>query len=34
MILQYAKLTAHPAVFRSLTGMTIAAFDGLLRSTV
>jgi hypothetical protein len=30
MILQYAKLTSHPAVFRSLTGMTIAAFDALL----
>lgn len=30
MILQYAKLTRHPTVFRSLTGMTIAAFDGLL----
>jgi hypothetical protein len=29
MILQYAKLTTHPAVFRSLTGMTIAAFDQL-----
>jgi hypothetical protein len=30
MILQYAKLTTHPAVFRSLTGMTVAAFDALL----
>jgi DDE superfamily endonuclease/Helix-turn-helix of DDE superfamily endonuclease len=30
MILQYAHLTTHPTVFRSLTGMTIAAFDALL----
>lgn len=30
MILQYAKLTAHPAVFRSLTGMTVAQCDALL----
>jgi len=30
MILQYATLTIHPAVFRSLTGLTIAQFDVLL----
>lgn len=30
MILQYAQLTTHPAVFRSLTGLTVAQFDALL----
>lgn len=30
MILQYAKLTTYPAVFRSLTGLTVAQFDLLL----
>lgn len=29
MILQYAHLTNHPAVFRSLTGSTVAQFDAL-----
>jgi hypothetical protein len=29
MILQYAHLTQHPMVFRSLTGMTVAQFDAL-----
>ncbi len=29
MILQYTKLTTHPAVFRSLTGLTVAQFDAL-----
>lgn len=29
MILQYAKLTAHPAVFRSLTGLSVPQFDAL-----
>lgn len=29
MILQYAKLTTHPSVFRSLTGLTVAQFDAL-----
>ncbi len=30
MILQYTKLATHPAVFRSLTGLTIVQFDALL----
>jgi len=30
MILQYTKLATHPAVFRSLTGLTVAQFDALL----
>jgi len=30
MILQYTKLTTHPAVFRSPTGLTVAQFDALL----
>ena len=29
MILQYAHLTNHPAVFRSLTGLSVAQFDAL-----
>lgn len=29
MIVQYAHLTNHPAVFRSLTGLTVAQFDAL-----
>ncbi len=29
MILQYVQLTAHPTIFRSLTGLTVAQFDAL-----
>ncbi len=30
MILRYAHLSRHPAVFRAMTGLTVAAFDDLL----
>jgi len=30
MILRYAHLSRHPAVFHAMTGLTIAAFDDLL----
>ena len=30
MILRYAHLSCHPAVFRAMTGLTVAAFDDLV----
>ena len=30
MILRYAHLSRHPAVFQAMTGLTVAAFDALV----
>gem|GEM_PF-3906807 len=32
MILQYAHLNDHPSVFRSMTGVSMAEFDTLMRT--
>lgn len=33
-MLQYARLSRHPAVFRAMTGLTVAEFDDLARAAV
>lgn len=33
-MLQYARLSRHPTVFRAMTGLTVAEFDALVRAAV